>query len=105
MRRILGVLAVVGLLASGGCFSVGGTIQTNAREPYVGIQGDFALMARGTDISFNMHSGHSHHPDALGIALGLTDLPLSFAVDTALLPVTLTRRVLWDHDHYGQRPY
>ncbi len=74
MKKVLGVMAAALIAATSGCASVGGTIFTSAKSPYVGVAVDAEVIA---------------HSEPQWKLVALADLPFSTAVDTVLLPVTL----------------
>lgn len=81
MRRILGALLVAGTIASTGCASTVGTMLTEGRAPYAGVQIDAALV----------HENHVNDPALY--ALVVADFPFTVAADTLILPITATRAI------------
>jgi uncharacterized protein YceK len=78
VKKLLALLAVSSLIAGTGCATMWAMPLTGAAIPYVGTIVDVAGIGNARN-------------DAGLAALALADLPFSFALDTALLPVTGAR--------------
>ncbi len=76
MKRLLALLAAFAIVSGSGCASTLATGYTKAKIPYAGTIADGLIIV--------------HVPDGPALsAVALVDLPLSFALDTALLPITV----------------
>ena len=78
MKNLLMLLATVTLLGGSGCASTLATGYTHATIPYAGTIADGLVLCVAPK-------------EPLLATVALADLPLSFALDTALLPITGVR--------------
>jgi uncharacterized protein YceK len=89
LRLLTVLLLLLVLMTSSGC----GTIITNAHKPYSGTQFNIAVIAVWSAGGLDIGSGRL---DISGFAamLSLIDFPMSFVMDTVLLPISALNMIL-----------